>query len=61
MKKVYATLAIICMIILIGTAGANDLETISIGHAVIQGTLSLAGFYVFAKQAGAFERSFDND
>lgn len=44
MKKIYAVVSILGLLLVIGTAGATDLDTISLGQAFLQSVLGMAGF-----------------
>jgi hypothetical protein len=54
-KKICAAIAISCVFMLIGTAGASDKDFISPLRALAQGTLSLAGLIISLKMGGFFE------
>lgn len=47
MKKLYITLAIICAVFIIGTAGGMDNEWIPTGQGIGQAFISMAGLFLF--------------
>jgi len=40
---------------MLGTVGALECDTISFTHSIVQGSVSIICFYIFAKLAGAFD------
>jgi len=56
MKNLYGALSFIGLLILIGTAGACDNNTISAGHAIVQSLIALSAFGFFAKLASEYDK-----
>lgn len=44
MKKIYAVVSILGLLLVIGTAGASDLDSISLGQALMQSVIGMSAF-----------------
>lgn len=61
LKNIFGVLAFLSFFMIIGTTGALEHDTITFTQSIVQGSISMLCFYLFAKLAGAFEPYVEQD
>ena len=55
-KRIYATMAVIGFLLILGTAGASDLDNISLPQAMVQAVIGLVLFATGVIRGRAYEK-----